>query len=173
MKEKVPLRVYYRVAILFFFTSIMIWYFSFRVLCMVFPFPTYFTELFYISIFFSIAVCLSLVKRGIRDEMKNKDQTFSLVARDPKVEIKKEKITKKIVINRIIASIFISFILTLPVTTIGALQVINKKYNIIEIFGFFKAGYWKLYLGCFLLILFFSFFQRYLLDRWQWTKHQF
>ena len=173
MKEKVPFRVYYRVAIQLFFTSIMVWYFAFKVLRMVFPLPIYFTELFYISIFFSIAVCLSLLKRGIRDEIQNKDKPFSIVTKDPNIEIKKEKITKKIVINRIIASILISFILTLPVTMIGAVQVISKKYSIIEIFVFFKAGYWKLYLGSFLLIFFLSFFQRYLIERWHWTKHQF
>jgi len=173
MNEKIPTRVYYRVAVQLFFTFIMVWYFSFKLLQLIFPLPEYFQLLFLVSIVVSIATCVSLAKRGIKDEMKNKDNDFYLVAQNPNAHHEKQKITKEYVASRLVASFFISLVVTLPVTAIASLKILSGKSSFLGLVAAFMDGYWKIYAICFGCVAFLSFFIKYVVDNWDWTKKQF
>lgn len=173
MNEKIPARVYYRVALQLFFTFIMVWYFSFRLLQLIFPLPEYFNLLLFTSIAVGIITCASLAKRGIKDELKNKDKNFSLVAKNPQAHHEKQKFTKEYVTSRLVASFFISLVITLPVTAIASLKILSGKSNFQELIKAFIGGYWKLYAICFGCVAFLSFFIKYVVDNWDWTKKQF
>ena len=173
MNTNVPAKIYYRVGVGFVFCLIIVWYFAYRLL-----FPTLQKFLSaeicgYTTFVLSLIICLSLIKLSIKKELEKEGDLFSLVARNPDIEIPKEEVTiKSLSINFCIGILF-CFIISLPVTIIGLIQLVSKDGTVERNLRAFVNDYWVFYLFCCLLTLFAVFCVFPSLKRWHWTKHQF
>ena len=148
MNRKVPLKVYFRVAVGFFFCLLIVWYFSFRLLFEIIlriSSPLLGAE---ISFGISFAICLLLIRRSIEKEMLAVDEPFSIVAIDPSVHIQKEKYTVKVVFIRLLAAIIIFILASLPLTKIGIIQIICSKSNTFDLIVCFIDNHFYFYIFC-------------------------
>ncbi|KAB2888031.1 MAG: hypothetical protein F9K32_17980 [Desulfobulbaceae bacterium] len=148
MKKKIPPKIYLKIAVGFFFSSIILWYFSFRLLT---PLIAQTGSMFFtigVPIILSILICSLLVKTTIKKELENINEPFSIVARNPNIEIPKEKLTLKILLIRSVISVVIAILLTLPFTIISILKtlaaspsqlsgLVSNLYNFIGFYIFF------------------------------------
>lgn len=124
---------------------------------------------------FTIALIIvsALVKRGIRDEMKKKDQPFFLTAKDPRIDLKPIRMSKKEIFWRVAIAFCVSQLFMLPLTLIGALRVITDELPFGAVIDLFFAGYWKPYGVSFLICSLTALSLPYIVERWHWTKIQF
>lgn len=173
MKRKVPLKVYLQVAVGFFFILLIIWYFLCRLL---FPLLLQHFSLetaAYITFTLSFCICCFLVRPSIQKELKRSDEPFSIVARDPKVTIKHEKITLRIIFLKSAASMLLSCVFSLPLTLIIIFRFIAVPDRNIDVF----LGLLNEYTGFYVFFLGASLFSIFIfvpsLRKWHWTKHQF
>jgi hypothetical protein len=172
-KKKIPTKVYKSVGVGFFFSLIIIWYFSYRLLT-----PTlvqFFSHeiCVYSTLIFSFTVCLFLINPSIEKELEKVNEDFSLVARNPNYEIVKEDLSVKSIINKTLIGISISFVFSLPITIMIFLQIINSQSRWTTSIVLMFNKYWLFYLICILLSLIIIFFIFPSLKKWHWTKHQF
>jgi hypothetical protein len=173
MNRKVPLKVYFRVAVGFFFCLLIVWYFTFRLLFGIIlhiSSPLLGAE---ISLGISFIICLLLIRRSIEKEMLDVDEPFSIVARDPSFQIQKEKYTIKIIFIRLFAAIIIFILASLPLTIIGILQIFGRKSNTFDLIVCFIDNHFFFYIVCIVASIFAVFVILPSLKKWNWTKHQF
>ena len=105
--------------------------------------------------------------------MEKIDEPFSLVARNPEIEIPKEKLTVKILAIRGLLSIIATFVLSLPLTLIVFLRYTETTDKdliyLYEIAGSY-SGFYMFFFGASVFMMF-VFVPS--LKKWHWTKHQF
>jgi hypothetical protein len=162
-----------QVAVGFFFSLLIIWYFLFRLL-----FPLL-LQLFsieattYITFLLSFGICSLMIKPTLKKQMKMVDEPFSIVARNPEIEVPKEKLTLKLIFSRCVFSLILSFVFSLPLTLIIILRFIANPDKDINVFLTFANEY----TGFYLFVVGASFFAIFIfvpsLRKWHWTKHQF
>ncbi len=171
----IPLKVYVEIAVGFFFTMILIWFLAFRfvfiALLQLQLVPPNIS--FIISVLGSILFCSLLVKPTFKKIMKNPDIPFSVVARNPNLEIPYQPITIKSIFYRSIAAIVFSILLSLPFTIIALLRFCEQNVRDINIFieSFMKYKYPYIFIAISVMYLVFLVFPS--LRKWHWTKHQF
>jgi hypothetical protein len=170
---KIPIKVYMQVGVGFFFSLLILWYFFSRLL---FPLlhPIFsFEASVYITFILSFGLCLLMVKPTINKEMKKIDEPFSLVARNPDIDIAKEKFTIKTLILRSAFSLGLAWLLSLPFIIITILSFIGESEQNVRVFLSLASKYYWLYF-VFTGAAFFIFFVFVpSIKRWHWTKHQF
>jgi hypothetical protein len=173
MKKKIPKKVYAQVAVGFFFSSLILLYFSYRLLL-----PTLLSMFnleiaVYIIFFICFGLCSLMVKPTIKKEMEKIEEPFSIVARNPNIEIPKEKLTFILLVKRSILSLVVTLILSLPLTLIVFFRFIASTDHEIKIFFTLFSSY-SIFYSFFLGISFFAVFIFVpSLKEWHWTKHQF
>ncbi len=173
MERKIPPKVYAQVAVGFFFSLIILLYFFGRLL---FPILLQVFNLevtSYIVFFLCFSLCSLMVKPTIKKEMKKIDEPFSLVARNPDVEIPREKLTFKILLKRGLLTLVVTFILSLPLTLIVLIRYIATPDKNIKVLLALANGYFGFYLFFLVASIVLVFFFVPSLIRWHWTKHQF
>ena len=173
MGRKVPIKVYLQVAVGFFFSLLIIWYFFFRLF---FSLLLQFFNLevtVYITFLLSFGICSLMVKPTLKKQMKKIDEPFSIVARNPEIDIPKEKLTLKLIFARCFFSLIFFFIFSLPLTLIIFFRFVSAPVNGINVFLALASEY----MGFYLFLLGASFFAIFIfvpsLRKWHWTKHQF
>ena len=173
MKKKIPKKVYVQVAVGFFFSSLILLYFSYRLLL-----PTLLSMFnleiaVYIIFFISFGLCSLMVKPTIKKEMEKIEEPFSIVARNPDIEIPKEKLTFKLLVKRSVLSLVVTLILSLPLTLIVFFRfVASTEHEIKILFNLFNS--YSIFYSFFLGISIFAVFIFVpSLKKWHWTKHQF
>jgi len=173
MKRKMPIKIYLRVAVGFFFSLLIIWYFSYRLL---FPILLQFFSLETstgVTFVISFLVCSLLVKPSLQKEMEKVDEPFSIVARNPDLETPKEKLTIKSVLLRCSVALSFTFLASLPLSIIGILKLLQSKDPSFLIVFSLLDNYKYIYVLFLLGSLFLVFFGYSSLQKWHWTKHQF
>ncbi len=68
-----------------------------------------------------------MVKPTVRKKMKKIEELFSVVARNPELEIPEEKWTLKKLAIRALLSQLVAFILSLPLTLIACIRLFGNK----------------------------------------------
>ena len=173
MEDRIPPKVYARVAVGFFFSFIILLYFSYRLL-----FPTLLLTFnleiaVYIISFISFSLCSLMVKPTLRKEMDKIDQPFSIVARNPDIEIPEEKLTPKVVRKRSLLSLVVTFILSLPLTLIAIFRFMANSDDGLEVIMTLLKDYSVFYIFFLGISIFLVFIFVPSLKTWHWTKHQF
>jgi hypothetical protein len=173
MKRKITPKVYAQVAVGFFFSLLILLYFTGRFL---FPILLQIFNLevaCYIVFFICFGLCCLMVKPTIKKEMERIDQPFSIVARNPEIEIPKEKLTLKIVLRRGLLSLVCTFILSLPLTLIVFFRYItspDKDVQVLFALSNIYSVFYLFFLGASIFLVF-IFVPSH--KKWHWTKHQF
>ena len=173
MKRKIPLKVYAQIAVGFFFSLLILLYFSFRLL---FPILLQIFNLevaAYITFFLCFGLCSLMVKPTINKEMGKIGEPFSIVARNPEIEILKEKLTLNSLFIKGLLSIVVAFILSLPLTLIIFFRFIANPYEGLSTIFALVHGYAHFYWFFIGVSIFAIFIIVPSLKRWHWTKHQF
>lgn len=173
MNKKIPRKVYAQVAVGFFFSFLILFYFFGRLLIPVLLQVFSLEVAAYIVFFLCVGLCSLMVKPTIKKEMEKIDEPFSVVARNPAIEIPKEKLTVRILAIRGLLSLVATFVLSLPLTIIVFLRYIenpDKDFKYLYAIADSYFGFYLFFLGV-------SFFMMFVfvpsLKKWHWTKHQF
>lgn len=172
-KQKIPFKVYLELTVGFFFCLIIIWYFSYRLLFPLLAQTNSASLIVGIPALISFIICLMLVKPSLKKEMERLDEPFTVVARNPDIEIKKEPLTIKGIIIRIFVTIIISIIVTIPFTIISVLKFSQKEQKSVGVFFDILGDYKGFYIFFMILSLVIVFVIFPGLKKWHWTKHQF
>ncbi len=169
----IPYKVYLQIAVGFFFSTILIWVLAFRLVFIALYEPFTPEIAFMISVFGSMVFCSFLVKPTFKKLMKNPDAPFSVVARNPAIEIPKEPLTLKTVFLRTIAAIAFTILLNLPFVIISLLQFSKQNVKNLEVLIDSFLPYKYLFIFITLVTLYFVYLVFPSLRKWHWTKHQF
>lgn len=173
MERKVVIKVYSQVVVGFFFILLIIWYFSCRLL---FPLLLQYISIetsTYVTFILSFCICCLLVRSSIQKELKRSDVPFSIVARNPETEIRKERIALKLIFLRSAISVLFGCLFSFPLTLIIIFRFIAVPDRNLDVFFNLLSEYVGFYLFIFGASLFSIFIFVPSLKNWHWTKHQF
>lgn len=176
-ERKKPTILILNIIVGFFFCLMILWYFSFRLLKIVFSITlagnsdAMFCWTVITSFYLSLVVCLVLIKPTLKKEKKILGQHFSITAKDPNIvntEFKKE-FTVGSVLVQLFFSVFFTFVFSLPFSIIALIQIFSNSRDMATVL----SDYWLFYVFCLVFAVFFIFVGIPSFRKWHWTKHQF
>lgn len=173
MKNKIPRKVYAQVVVGFFFSFLILFYFFGRLLIPLLLQVVSLEVAVYTVFILCFVLCSLMVKPTVKKEMAKGDEPFSIVARNPEIEIPKEKMTARILAMRSVLSLAVAFILSLPLTLVVLFRYISRPDGDSTDIFVIAGGYTVFYLVFLGVSIFLIFVFVPSLKKWHWTKHQF
>jgi len=178
MKKPIPRKIYLRIAAQLPFFFILIWFLIFRLLTFLFIQTTNLivVDIKYYALattIFSIIVCILVMNPSIEREMETIDEPFSLVARDPNIPLKVDKITLKVFLSRFLFSIYFALLVSVPLILIGLVNLIAGNILLKDMLTKYGKIFFFYFICWFLIALLAAFLYRPLTRNRHWTKHQF
>lgn len=162
-----------QVTVGFFFSLLILWYFSYRLL---FHLLLQFFDLetsIYITFLLSLGICSLMVKPTIRKEMGKVNEPFSIVAKNPDIDIPQDEFTLKVIFSRSVVSVVLACLLSLPFSLIILFRYVThsaKETNVFLSLLNEYSGFYLLFFGASFFVVFIFFPS---LKKWHWTKYQF